>query len=759
MAAYQICDKINTKSCTIAPVIVKVPALKNNAPAAVNDSSKTLMNQKLVVDVLANDSDPDSDILVIEKVENPENGDFVIEDRKITFTPRFGFTGEATASYTVNDGKGGTSSARVLILVEKTLNQPPVAVNDSALINMNTTAVIDALKNDSDPENDTITLQNVSVVNGESGTASIKNGKVEFIAQKDFVGQAILSYTIRDSEGGIATAVIIIRVVDNTAPTANDDVANILKNETFVIDALANDTDDNTKDKLVIEKVENQQNGVFTIIDNKIQIVPTHDFVGEARATYTVFDGVNGRATADVIVTVSETIPPIAVDDTKTTAFNTPIDIAVLENDSDPRHHPLSITAIQNEQNGHFSIVGNQVHFVPNQDFVGQATARYTIDNGYGGTASASITVTVEAAPLPPPPKNQPPIAKSDSVETLKNTEITIAVLENDSDPEKDTLSITSVNNQENGTFRVRDDKIVFVPQRDFLGNASAIYTISDGKDGVAMATIIVRVFENTIPQFIAEKTLSRSKFFTKNNCQAGENTAPVEFSHTITKKYISQISQEDANQKAHELAETAMNADFERLGQEFANTNGVCTAEKIYTVTDSLNREAMVSRDNCGDDTTTTPVKFVHTINKTVTSKVSEADAREKLALILENEMNRVFATLARNFANANGVCTQKPSFTVTDELSREKSVSRNNCEAGTTTRGVTFVRKIKKSFTSYISEADAKAKLAEILEQEIAKDFDTLAQEYANVHGVCEKIPTPNPPSSGGGGGGGNG
>lgn len=100
--------------------------------------------------------------------------------------------------------------------------------------------------------------------------------------------------------------------------------------------------------------------------------------------------------------------PPNAVDDARTTAFNTPIPIInVVGNDSDPDGDAISITQI----NGQAASVGNpitvpngtatlnadgSISFTPANGYSGTTTFPYTISDGNGGTASADVTVTVD---------------------------------------------------------------------------------------------------------------------------------------------------------------------------------------------------------------------------------------------------------------------------------------------------------------------------------------------------------------------------
>jgi VCBS repeat-containing protein len=69
-------------------------------------------------DLLANDTDIDGDTLTITSVQEATNGTVVLNgDGTITFTPDANYYGEATFTYTVDDGNGGTDTATVTLNV------------------------------------------------------------------------------------------------------------------------------------------------------------------------------------------------------------------------------------------------------------------------------------------------------------------------------------------------------------------------------------------------------------------------------------------------------------------------------------------------------------------------------------------------------------------------------------------------------------------------------------------------------------------
>ncbi|WP_171495877.1 Ig-like domain-containing protein, partial [Acinetobacter nosocomialis] len=104
--------------------------------------------------------------------------------------------------------------------------------------------------------------------------------------------------------------------------------------------------------------------------------------------------------------------PPVASDDTYNTAFNTPVALNPLANDSDADGNPLTITAINgvpltlgsaqqiNTPNGVVNIdAQGNITFTPNAGFTGQESFSYSISDGQGGSATATETINVSAVP------------------------------------------------------------------------------------------------------------------------------------------------------------------------------------------------------------------------------------------------------------------------------------------------------------------------------------------------------------------------
>ncbi|MFH4744662.1 Ig-like domain-containing protein, partial [Vibrio harveyi] len=468
--SYTISDGQLTDDATVAVTVNPV----NDAPVAVNDTVSTDEDTAVTIDVLANDSDPENDQLTITNASVPaEQGTVAIVDGKLVFTPAENFNGDATISYTISDGQL-TDDATVAVTVNP-VNDAPVAVNDTVSTDEDTAVTIDVLANDSDPENDTLTITAASVP-AEQGTVTIVDGKLEFTPAENFNGDATISYTISDGQlTEDATVAVTVNPV-NDAPVAVNDTVATDEDTAVTIDVLANDSDPENDTLTITAASVPAEQGTVTIVDGKLVFTPAENFNGDATISYTISDG-QLTDDATVAVTVNPVNDaPVAVDDTVTTDEDTAVTIDVLANDSDPENDTLTITAasVPAEQ-GTVAIVDGKLVFTPAENFNGDATISYTISDGQL-TDDATVAVTVN-------PVNDAPVAVNDAVSTDEDTAVTIDVLANDSDPENDQLTITNASvPAEQGTVTIVDGKLVFTPAENFNGDATISYTISDGQ-------------------------------------------------------------------------------------------------------------------------------------------------------------------------------------------------------------------------------------------------------------------------------------
>jgi hypothetical protein len=95
---------------------------------------------------------------------------------------------------------------------------------------------------------------------------------------------------------------------------------------------------------------------------------------------------------------------------------------------------------------------------------------------------------------------NSAPTAVDDSAETWGGKAVEVEVLDNDSDPEDDTLEITEVTQPENGFVEILtsgEDSVEYTPSDDFVGVDTFTYTMNDGNGGSDTGTVAVNVTDS----------------------------------------------------------------------------------------------------------------------------------------------------------------------------------------------------------------------------------------------------------------------
>ncbi len=482
---YTISDGNGGTDTAIATVIVR-PV--NDAPVAVGDTATTREDTPVTINPLGNDTDVDGDPLTVTSAVSP-NGQVVVNpDGTITFTPDPNFSGTTTVTYTISDGNGGTSTATVTLTVTE-VNDPPVAVNDNVSTREDFPVTIPVLLNDSDADNDPLTVTRAVAGNG---TVVINpNGTITYTPNLDFNGVDIITYTITDGRGGFSTATVTIGVgTDNDAP-----VSTPIANQTNVDNApvsltVAGNFSDVDGDTLSFSATGLPAglaiDAVTGIISGTIDREASQPGGGVYIVTVIVADGQGGQTTRSFTWTVTNP-PPVATNDTASTREDAPVTVRPLANDTDADGDPLSVTTAS-APNG--SVVINPdgtLTYTPRADFNGTDTITYTISDGNGGTSTATISVTVAAV-------NDPPVAVNDNASTAEDTPVTVAVLPNDSDRDGDPLTVTNAI-AANGTVVINPDgTITYTPNPDFNGVDTITYTISDGNGGTAVATVTMGV-------------------------------------------------------------------------------------------------------------------------------------------------------------------------------------------------------------------------------------------------------------------------
>jgi len=93
------------------------PEVTNTPPTAADDAVTTFRGVPVAIDVLANDTDADGDLLTIAEVGTPTLGTVSIADAGLQYVPNDGATGTDTFRYVVRDGNGGQAEGTVTVTI------------------------------------------------------------------------------------------------------------------------------------------------------------------------------------------------------------------------------------------------------------------------------------------------------------------------------------------------------------------------------------------------------------------------------------------------------------------------------------------------------------------------------------------------------------------------------------------------------------------------------------------------------------------
>jgi len=205
------------------------------------------------------------------------------------------------------------------------------------------------------------------------------------------------------------------------------------------------------------------------------------------------------KQTVDVYRTVAETTvvlegpkrylnrDPVARNDAASVeADATAQPIAVLGNDEDPDGDVLSVASVGVPAHGIATISGTQVLYTPARGYTGADSFSYTVSDGKGGTATATVAVAVVRT-------NRAPVARDDYAVAGYNQPVDVDVLSNDSDPDGDRLTVVSFTQPQFGTVtRGPGGTLTYRAPPNYIGYESFTYEVGDGKGGSARATVVV---------------------------------------------------------------------------------------------------------------------------------------------------------------------------------------------------------------------------------------------------------------------------
>ncbi|MFH4785687.1 tandem-95 repeat protein, partial [Vibrio diabolicus] len=457
------------------------------------DSADVVEDTPIIINVLGNDTFEGTDKVVSLDADNgPKNGTVIVNNNgTVTYTPDDNYVGKDTFTYVVTSG--GVSEFTTVEVNVTPVNDAPVAKDDIATTQEDTAVTIDVLPNDTDVDDDKLSIESASVPK-EQGTVEVVDGKLVFTPAENFNGDAEITYIVTDGQLTDEAKVVVSVNPVNDAPTVKVDAV-----ESITEDAVSTDTvvatltvrDTDTPEDQLTVSLENNSNGYFVLVGNEVKLTQAGvDAVNndelnlkDLTISASVSDGVNPTASDSDSLIVNRvndapTVDNAITDQVLSEDFATyTIDLNDAFKDSDS---VLSFSVAGNS-NVLVSIENGIATISPTADWNGSEILTFTATDPNGESVSQTVNFTVA------------PVADivADKATVVEDTPTIINVLGNDTfDGDDKVVSLDTSKGPANGTVSVNPDgSVTYTPNDNYHGTDSFTYIVTSG--GVSESTTV----------------------------------------------------------------------------------------------------------------------------------------------------------------------------------------------------------------------------------------------------------------------------
>jgi len=370
-----------------------------------------------------------------------------------------------------------------------TLNGTPIALNQNTIL-------FDPLLNDSD-DCDYI-LESTLIANGPfEGIGTLSGGLIEYTVNDGYSGTDQFQYLACNECGECSFATVFINVLPPCIEEYNYCVEENV-NTLICLELCEAD--------FTIDNISSSQGTVLNVTNDACF---TYEASGSGSEILSLdaLDMNGNLFTSSLNISIETNCPNLSAEnDTAFITLGIPTTLDILANDVNVSGNlPVIIGA---PMNGIVTVnLDGTITYEPNAGFTGLETIVYELCDDSGTCDQATIVMVVL--------ENQEPITVDDSVFTLINTVVQIDVLQNDSDPEGDAISLNSISTPANGTAIIFSDEIIYTPSMGFTGIDFMNYEVCDinGNCSTGYILIIVELMSANFPPSFINETSTFSGF------------------------------------------------------------------------------------------------------------------------------------------------------------------------------------------------------------------------------------------------------
>ena len=349
----------------------------------------------------------DGDRIRINTVGTPSNGGSVTNnDYTITYTPSDeqcrkvapSTTYIDTIPYTIIDEDGLVSNTATITVTVRCRREPPNAEPDYSTTDEVTPVTIGVLDNDSDPEDDPLSVTDVTDEPSFGRATPNRDGTITYTPDrraKDKCNRIYANsfedtfeYEIIDQGDRLTDRAIVTVTIEciRRRPRAVDDMDETDENTPITTDVLQNDSDPDDDETITIDRIIDQPDiGSVRIVPGGIEYTPGDEGKRKCRQIagsypdeyvttyeYQIVDSSPSQLTDTAKVTITVKCvrrPPRAIPDETVTNEDEPVCLYPMSNDYDPENNEaLTILSVSNPSIGSVDRDGDKVCYDPGQD-------------------------------------------------------------------------------------------------------------------------------------------------------------------------------------------------------------------------------------------------------------------------------------------------------------------------------------------------------------------------------------------------------
>jgi VCBS repeat-containing protein len=478
-----VCDALS--ACDAATISFQVSSVQDT-PFAANDIAIVVEGNVISGNLSLNDTDGDNDALTYTALNQPSQGAWSLSSNgAFSYTPSNSFLGVESVNYRVCDITNRCDSATLTINVV-TANTAPSVINSAFTLTEDTPLSESLTAFLSDAEGGTFTYTTL-IAPSHGSIQWLSQNTFIYTPQLNFAGTDDFTYRVCDSGNLCAEAnVSLVVTAVNDAPLLNGDALQVAEDTSLNISIAANDIE-TEGESIQYTLTGTTSNGTINLTSTGIlSFVPIADFFGTETVTYTACDPNNNCTNGILSLEVTPVNDaPVAASANYSTDEDTPLNGSLAFYVSDSENDALTFVSnspsLQINSNGNFS-------FAPANNFFGEITIDFSVCDAPESCSSASIIFTVNAI-------NDAPLAADDVLNILEDESVEVALSQNDSDVENESLHYSLIGTSTLGQVSLSDDGLMqYTPIVNSFGAEVLMINVCDEQGACSTAEVIIEV-------------------------------------------------------------------------------------------------------------------------------------------------------------------------------------------------------------------------------------------------------------------------